>query len=515
MKINKLYLILIMFLGAVLRLFQISQRPLDGDEGIILKIANNSFAEVINQAAKDVHPPLFHLMTKPIINWLGVHEWSGRLLPAILGVVLVYLVYQFARQLFDHHKKISIAAALLTGISCYLIYPSQEIRMYMLFAVLATSSYYYFWLLAQNVSNNKLPKCNHWIIYIIFSTLLIYTQYLGCVVLFSQLCYLIFLGFKSKFPIYQKTYLKWISSGILILVLFTPQLGTMLMQFTSRVTEQSQSISIAANIKGLVGAFYRFGSGRLFLDLNLSAIKTLLVDNPWVFLGFLISLIVPLVLFIQGLRIAYQKYSSQFWFLISPIIMAMLLAIFSAEVGGRASRYLIYIFPFYIIFVSLASSDYLKSRWWRLWPIAFVLINLVGLYQHYQVENKAPGVNNIANYIYQNHQPGDIILIRGGFGGGEEYIFNYYWQQLAISHAYRQAGDQPLAVYDMLGSYQAGNLVQLKAVNPQDQANLLLETYQRVWFYDLTYSNYQIDGTKHNLGKDKEQKDLILWEMKN
>ncbi len=503
MKIKKLHLILIIFLGAILRFIGLGTRPFDGDEGIILIIANNPLNELISRASQDVHPPLFHLLTKVFIDFFGISEWVGRLLPAILGSCFVYLVYLIVKKMFNKND-LALFVALLSAFSSYLIYPSQEIRMYMLFAVLGALSYYYFWIL---LSDNKIKLLSrYWFGYIFCSALMIYSQYLGFVVIFSQLCYLVYLLIKDKSFNTKKTIFNWVLIWVLIIVLFIPQIPILIAQFFARVSEQSQALSIGTNVKGLIGAFYRMGSGRLFLDLTPSAIKDLLTTNPWMFIGFLITLIVPTVLFIKGLIICYKKYKTQFWFFVIPIIIAILLAIISSEIGGRANRYLIYLFPFYIIFIGLASLDYIKSKWWKVVPIVFVLINIIGLYYHYQIENKAPGVNTIANYIDKNYQQGDAVLIRGGFGGGEEWVFRYYWDKLQVTN-------YKLQVYDMLGGYEAGNLAELKAINPQDKANELLTSFQRIWFYDMTYSNISIKGKEHNLGKDKEGKGLILWEI--
>lgn len=494
-----IYLILI--LSAFLRFAGIGTRPFDGDEGVILKVVYNSWGDLITQATKDVHPPLFHILLKPFLDWFGIYQWSGRLLPALLGIVLIYLVYQLSRKLFNKSNLLAVTSAFFIAISSYLIYPSQEIRMYMLFAVLVTISYYFFWILVSGRKVKETIWSKYSLGYILSSTLMIYTQYIGFVILFSQLCYIIFACCKSKD--FFKKIIEWFVYWLSVIILFLPQIKTLLLQFSARVSEQSQSISVGANIKGLAGAFYRFGSGRLFLDLTPVAIKNLLSDNPWLFIGFLITLIIPLILFIKGLIICYKKFRIQFWFIVIPIIIAVILTIFSSEIGSRANRYLIYLFPFYIILLSLASLDYWKNKWLRILPIIFVLINLTGLYHHYFVENKAPGVNTISEFIYDNYKDGDVVLIRGGFGGGEEFVFNYYWSEPRLD----------IPVVDMLGNYQAGNLAELKAVNPQDKAIELLQNYQRVWFYDLTYSNYQIIGQKHNLGKDKENKDLIIWEI--
>lgn len=499
MKKSSIYLFIIIVMGAILRLWQLGARPFDGDEGIVIKVATNNWSELIRQASSDVHPPLINILIKPIIDSWGISEWTMRLLPALLGIIFIYLVYIFAKKLLQN-QIITLIAATLTAISSYLIYPSQEIRMYMLFAVLSLASFYFYYIIIQLVLEEKPVAKKYWLTYTLFSTLMIYSQYLGFIILISQLVYPIFLGFRSKFIYCYANRLKWFWSWLIMAILFLPQIKTMLAQFTARVSEQSQTLSLIDNIKGLLGAFYRFGSGRLFLDLNPSTLLEMSKENPWLLVGFLITLIVPLTLLIMGLQLTKRKYPQQFWFLLFPIIIAILLALLSTEVGSRANRYLIYIFPFYLLFVSLAALEFWKKIWGKILVITFIVINLISLYHHYVWENKAPGVNKIAEFVSQNYQDSNsVVLIRGGFGGGEEWVFKYYSNKFKIE--------------DMLGSYQAGNLAELKAVKPQDKIKELLNQYDQVFFYDMTYSNYQIEGEKHYLGKDKENKDLVVWEI--
>lgn len=499
---NKIYLVLIIILGAILRFFNLGTRPFDGDEGIIILISDNSWHELLTRTAFDVHPPLYHLLVK-LSLYLGINTWTTRLISAISGIVLIYLVYIFTKKLLGRFSKqenslIPLITSVLTAISPYLIYPSQEVRMYSLFATLALGSYYFFLFLIVEKSWSK------WLGYILFSAALIYTQYLGFLVIFSQIIYLIFFEENELKKIWQ-----WLLSWITILVLFIPQASTAYNQLFGRLTEQSQALNILTNIKSLSGALYRFGAGRIFLDLTPTHLKEMLVTQPVNFIVLLLTLIIPLILLICGWIIIYKKYRQAFWFLTTPIILAVSVCLFSSEIGSKASRYLIYLTPFYLIFLAAGFASFWQKSWKVILPIGIVIIFLASDGHHFFVESKAPGVNTIANYICQNHGNDDAVLIRGGFGGGEQWVFDYYYKNCVNKGIFD--------VIDLLGSYKLGNLAELKAINPVEKVKELLASYQTVWFYDLTYSNYDFSSLRStanvniiNSGTDKEQKNLDL-----
>lgn len=477
------------FIAAALRLFNLGIRPFDGDEGIIIKFTQASWSDLFSQVAKDVHPPLYHVLVK-ITTVSGVNEWTVRIGSALLGIVSVYIIYLLAKQFFNKH--IALLASFLAAISPYLLYPSQEARMYTLFLVLASLSYYLFFKLLKKISMIDA------IGFIIASTLLLYTQYLGFVIITGQILYLLFRRDQYKFI------KNWLIYYFLMGLFFIPQLTTMWYQFSSRVTEQSQSLAIASNLKGLIGAFYRFGAGRLFLDINPSSIVGLVHTNIWLFILFLISIIVPFGIFAYGKIKLYARDRKKFWLMFTPIAVACIATLFSTEIGSRASRYLIYIYPFYILVIGYGIFDFWPKWWGKILATVFIIISILGLYTHYTRDISSPGVDKIAEFISQNATDGDAVLVRGGFGGGETWILEYYLDK----------NSKEIPVYDMFGEYEPGNLSELKSVDPVSELDKLLENYDKIYFYDMTYETSEIPNSQiHNLGTDKENKPLIIWEV--
>lgn len=492
-KRDKIYLLLIMLFTFVSRFFGLGKRSFDGDEGIIALISQSNWNEFFVRAGNDVHPPLFHIFVK-LSMYFAINEWTLRLTSAIAGIVFIYLIYLFVKKIFN--QNIALLASFLSAISSYLLYPAQEVRMYALFALFALGSYYFFIKLLDKINFSN--SCG----YIIFSISCLYTQYLGFVIIVGQLAYLIF--FKKDF---FKQFKSWFLVYISIIISFLPQLSTLLNQSKSRLVEQSQAISLGTNIKGLIGAIYRFSAGRLFLDLNPVSIKELIVNHPILGVIFLLSFIVPVVFFLIGLRSCYKNYKKNFWFIVVPIIIAIIISLISTNIGSHASRYLIYIYPFFICLIALGINAIWRTLTGKILVVILIVINIYSLYSYYSRDIVSPGANAIAQYISSNTKKGDAILLRGGFGGGEKWSLQYYLQKLSIS-------DSQLPIFDMFESYTPGNLAQLKLVKPQDKIKEILNQYNRVLFYDMTYETSDIVNAKKNiLGYDKEGKPLIIWEI--
>jgi uncharacterized membrane protein len=495
---NKLYLISTLALGAFLRFFSLTIRPFNGDEGLIVLAASGNFINLLAKASFDVHPPLLHVLVYLSTKCFGISEWSVRLPSVLAGIGIIYFGWLLANKNF--YGKIALIFAFILAICPYLVYFSQEARMYSLFGFFSLASFYYF------LSAFNKPKLTNYLGFIISSILMVYTQYLGFFVLLIQLIYLLINYKKTK-----KIWLGWLVSFIFVFLAFLPQSFIFYKQFLARSTEQSQAIMLANNLKGLFGAIYRFGASRLFLDINPAGIKNLMQNNILQFCGFIISLILPLVLFFQGLKKIFKKYNQIFWFIILVFVFTSALAILSTEIGYRASRYLIFATPFYLLAISFGFDDFWqnKKHLLKIILIALIILWVFSLGNLYFKENRAPGADKIVQYVKMNYKNNDVVLIRGGFGGGEKWVFEYYFNDRGSA-----TSDQRPAIVDIFGEYKIGNLAQLKKINPQDRANDLLAKYDTVWFYDLTYSNFDIYGQKHILGQDKEQKDLIVWEIK-
>lgn len=487
---QKYQLLLIIFGALVMRIIYLGLRPLDGDEGVVIKIANSpDLSSLLTNVAKDVHPPLFHLLQFIFQKILPQTEFGFRLLPALLGVGTIYFIYLFFKEISNY--KTALFVSLLSIFSPILSYHSSEVRPYPLLALLFFISLY---LLVKALRNNKTTD---WIWYGIVSTLMLLTQYIGFIIIIAELIYVLIYW---RGQIWRATQ----ASAFSLVVFYLIWGGQFIAQVLGRVGEQSQTLNIKTNIIGLVNFIYRLGAGRLFLDLNPSPSGQIefLKSAPLLYFIFILSFLVPLVLFTIGVKcILKGKKESKALFVV-PLIL-ILVSTFSSEIGPKLVRYYLFLAPFYAFVIVSAAEQ--KSKVIRELTMIFLIIYASAFVNGIYFERARPGVNKIAEYISSDTKEGGKILVKGGFGGGESYILKYYLDN-----------PEKYEIVDFFAGYKAGNLTTLKDKKTADFIRENQDAHP-LYFYDMTYEKWDLNGLKTsktiNLGIDKEGKSLMLYKF--
>jgi mannosyltransferase len=131
--------LLVVALGALLRVYRIGAQPLWVDEASSLRFARGSLAQLWSWSTlvDPGNPPLYYSL---LHGWLvfGDSEARLRLLSALFGVLTIPLVYALGRTIRDH--RLGIVSALLFAISPFQVWYSQEARGYSLLTFGATSA---------------------------------------------------------------------------------------------------------------------------------------------------------------------------------------------------------------------------------------------------------------------------------------------------------------------------------------------------------------------------------------
>jgi uncharacterized protein (TIGR03663 family) len=139
--------LLIVLLTAFLRFYQLDFKLFHHDEAIHAWFAYELLTKGTYVYDPMYHGPLLYYLTTAMFRLFGDTDFVGRLFPALLGTLLVPLVYAVYR-LGYLDKRQTIVAALLVAISPDMIYFSRFLRqdMFMLFftMLLIVSLLYYF-----------------------------------------------------------------------------------------------------------------------------------------------------------------------------------------------------------------------------------------------------------------------------------------------------------------------------------------------------------------------------------
>lgn len=134
-------------LALAIRLYHLTYHSLWFDEAMSVHWARSSvprILEVSMNLVEDRLPPLYYLLLHYWRSLFGDGEVAVRLLSVLLGTLLVPLVYRLSVELFDG-QRIAVLAAALTTFNPFLVWYSQEARMYALAALLATLGAWFFW----------------------------------------------------------------------------------------------------------------------------------------------------------------------------------------------------------------------------------------------------------------------------------------------------------------------------------------------------------------------------------
>ena len=90
-------------LALIARLLFLGSRPFDGDEGVIIKMAQSAnLTALFSAVSKDVHPPLYHLLEFASLKILPFNEFNARLLSALFGTLTIVAVYFVFRKIFTY-----------------------------------------------------------------------------------------------------------------------------------------------------------------------------------------------------------------------------------------------------------------------------------------------------------------------------------------------------------------------------------------------------------------------------
>jgi uncharacterized membrane protein len=121
---DKYAIYLILAIAATLRFLNISRRDFWYDEAFTGVAVKEKFWGMIDMIIKDVHPPLYYTGVKIFSSFFNYSVFGIRLYSAIFGVLGIFAVYLFAKNLFG--KKAALWASAVMAISPFAIQYSQE-----------------------------------------------------------------------------------------------------------------------------------------------------------------------------------------------------------------------------------------------------------------------------------------------------------------------------------------------------------------------------------------------------
>ncbi len=387
-------LFFITLLGIVLRLVGIDKpEGLWNDEYVSWFVASHPFnAGFLTELKAQCHMPFYYLYLKAFMAWGGQSDLLLRFSSVFAGVLSIIVMYFVGAQ---KNKKTGLLAALITSISSFLIYYSQEVRLYSLLFLFSAVALLYFIKFIKNKTITNLGGL------ILFDFLIMFTHTIGFVFVFFQLAALTVLIFKE----YKKQLtLLWMSIGFLALL----------------------SVPLVHSIFGTKSFSQWWGSfsiskiGFLITDY-FSPVLTNLVNAPDNFfyvrsVSFVFFTVVPALtaLFLIVKAIIKNRLNTALFFMSAGFVCVLILAALSGRLVF-ITKYSIEIYPVLIFLAAYGADSFDKKFIGNILISIFCAINLTYLILSPVSAPKMPrpqGHKIVADLI-RRAQPkdGDVIFL--------------------------------------------------------------------------------------------------------
>ncbi len=409
-------------LAAGLRLYGLGRKPLWYDEAFSVFIARQPLGRIGSLVAvNDAHPPLYYYVLHQWVGAFGSSELAVRGLSAVLGIAAAILTYAFVNGLRANRGEAGLAAALV-AVSPLQILHSQEARMYPLLTVLVVLS----WMALRH--GIQRPNLISWALYVLFTTLMLYSHYYGFLVLGSQaLCVLIL-------PKARRLAGSWAMSAGVAAVLYIPWLPALLWQLQS----------------GRGWPFYRIPlTPSLFADVLSVVVSGRPMFNAPIefvevsFLGLTGLPLLGLAVAFVGVGVYSFRRNAEVVVLLStalvgPVILALILSLFHNIV---AVRYFTFLVPFYaaLLGAGLLFMGRLGKRPGVAVSVVAAAVILAGaipsLVPYYARTTLDPfDWRAAADVLNREARPDDLVLFLPGFSSVPvSYYFRGESQRIALT----------------------------------------------------------------------------------
>jgi mannosyltransferase len=219
----------ILVLALVLRLYRLEAQSLWYDEGTSVALAGRSLATITRHAAADIHPPFYYYLLHFWVIPFGTSEAAVRALSALVGTALVAITFLLGQHLFG--TTVGLVAALLSALSPFQIYYSQETRMYILAALLgAISVYLFLWIVDKETSRQGVAALSTCLLvslstYLLVTVLTLYTHYFAFTIpLVENLAYGLWL-MMARPRRWLDLAARWVALQLGIVILYLPWLA--------------------------------------------------------------------------------------------------------------------------------------------------------------------------------------------------------------------------------------------------------------------------------------------------
>lgn len=420
---------LIPILALGLRLYRLADANLWWDEALAIWAVRKGLAGVTLWTAGDVHPPLYFWSLWGWVQLLGESPFAMRSLSVLFGVLTVASVYALGKLIAG--QTLGNLAALLTALSRFHVWWSQEMRMYILAGLLGVLSLLYFlrWLRGErdepSAGDAALRPKRDLLLYALCAAGSLYTIFLmGALVLVQNLVVLLVLVVPGMGVRRGRVLLRWVLAqlGILAVLALWMALSWGRMP-TWSVASPMGPLSLA----------------RLYATLLTTGVSVDISRYTW-------AVVYPLVVCLLGAgclmahwrrrrRIAVQTALDALTLFLSCTLTAAL--VYAATMPRRLfytphieARYFLPFAPAFWLLLAWAVL-LIGARWrWIGWGVGVTVVALFALFLpgHYEDRFRRDTLETMTRAIVSQAEPSDGLIL----DSGSRYpMFLYDYERIA------------------------------------------------------------------------------------
>lgn len=368
-------------------LFLISQ-PICIDEPFTIYHAQFDFFNLINYLKNYNNPPLFEIILHFWIKLFGITAIGVRLLPMIFSSLTVFFIYRIGIKFFN--KRIAILSSALFTLSTINIYFAHDCRVYSLFVLLTTISFYLFFTLLKSKERFS------WLNVLIFSLVnlsLIYGHYFGFFVLGLEFLITILFYLRDKGVL-----IRYFAGSFFILAFYIPQIFVLWGRTKTSISNGTW-VKPPEGIESLYNMLWTF------------------CNEPVPTVICIVLLLVAVISYLlkKGKQIEnpYSKYII-LWFMVPFLFMFFI----SYTVPMFLDRYLLFVSPAFYILLALSLSYLIESS--KLFIIGAIVLLSLFIFSATLNPSKKRDVEGVVNYIRSKKDEKTIII-----GCGYDFILNF------------------------------------------------------------------------------------------
>ena len=340
--------------------------------------------------------PLYYLLLRPWLHLAGDSGYALRFFSVVFGTLSVPLVYRLARRLFPSPPHLALLAALLAATSPYLVWYSQEGKMYSLVLALVLIS------MDRYLAALQRGGWHRWLLYVIFTGAAVYVHLISALMIPVQILVFLLAGGETR----KVRWKAWLVSMAVLLLPYLPLVRWQL-PLVLRPTETGYRFVPLHDMLVSLLANYSLGP--------------MLGSQQWAVLFFLILLVDAAWVWWRGRRSRPVPLGILACWLLVPVLSFFLLTLVRPM---YTARYLIFILPAYIILLAdglvvIAGRSRLEAG---VFLSALLIVSFLGLWRQGRTPIKAD-FRSATEYVAARRSSHDLLLFQIPYG---RHSFDYY-----------------------------------------------------------------------------------------